>query len=117
MDDSTELSFYEAAGGEEAFRRLVSRFYAEVAEDRLLRPVYPGADLGPAEEHLRLFLIQYWGGPVPTASSAAIRSCACATPRSESARLSGTHGWVTCAPRSTNCGLTRNWTRRSGITS
>ena len=29
----------------------------------LLRPVYPGADLGPAEEHLRLFLIQYWGGP------------------------------------------------------
>jgi hemoglobin len=25
--------------------------------------VYPSKDLGPAEEHLRLFLIQYWGGP------------------------------------------------------
>ncbi len=63
MDDSTELSFYEAVGGDKAFRRLVGRFYAEVADDPLLRPVYPGADLGPAEEHLRLFLIQYWGGP------------------------------------------------------
>jgi hemoglobin len=29
----------------------------------VLRPVYPTEDLGPAEEHLRLFLIQYWGGP------------------------------------------------------
>ena len=25
--------------------------------------MYPSRDLGPAEEHLRLFLIQYWGGP------------------------------------------------------
>src|SRR2546423_14520327 len=29
----------------------------------MLRPVYPAKDLGPAEEHLRLFLMQYWGGP------------------------------------------------------
>jgi hemoglobin len=28
-----------------------------------LRPLYPEEDLGPAEEHLRLFLMQYWGGP------------------------------------------------------
>jgi hemoglobin len=63
MDESTELSFYEAVGGEETFRRLVSRFYQEVANDPELRPVYPSRDLGPAEEHLRLFLIQYWGGP------------------------------------------------------
>ncbi len=63
MNDTTELSFYEAVGGEETFRRLVSRFYQEVARDPLLRPVYPSRDLGPAEEHLRLFLIQYWGGP------------------------------------------------------
>ena len=39
------------------------RFYEEVAADPVLRPVYPTQDLGPAEEHLRLFLIQYWGGP------------------------------------------------------
>jgi hemoglobin len=63
MNESAELSFYEAVGGEDTFRRLVSRFYARVAADPVLRPVYPGKDLGPAEEHLRLFLIQYWGGP------------------------------------------------------
>jgi hemoglobin len=63
MDEPAELSFYEAVGGEDTFRRLVSRFYAGVAADPVLRPVYPGKDLGPAEEHLRLFLIQYWGGP------------------------------------------------------
>jgi len=56
-------SFYEAVGGEETFTRLVHRFYQEVAADPVLRPVYPAKDLGPAEEHLRLFLIQYWGGP------------------------------------------------------
>src|SRR5579859_6852382 len=58
-----ETSFYEAVGGEETFTRLVGRFYAEVETDPLLRPVYPSRDLGPAAEHLRLFLIQYWGGP------------------------------------------------------
>jgi hemoglobin len=63
MSDTTETSFYEAVGGEETFRRLVSRFYQEVAGDPALRPVYPSKDLGPAEEHLRMFLIQYWGGP------------------------------------------------------
>ena len=56
-------SFYEAVGGEETFTRLVHRFYQEVAKDPQLRPVYPSRDLGLAEEHLRLFLIQYWGGP------------------------------------------------------
>jgi hemoglobin len=63
MNDTTETSFYEAVGGEETFRRLVSRFYQEVDRDPALRPVYPSKDLGPAEEHLRMFLIQYWGGP------------------------------------------------------
>jgi hemoglobin len=58
-----ETTFYEAVGGEETFRRLVSRFYQEVAKDPELRAVYPSRNLGPAEEHLRLFLIQYWGGP------------------------------------------------------
>jgi hemoglobin len=56
-------TFYEAVGGEETFRRVVGRFYAEVAKDEILRPLYPDEDLGPAEEKLRLFLMQYWGGP------------------------------------------------------
>ncbi|GAA2599761.1 globin [Actinomadura fulvescens] len=58
-----QVTFYEAVGGEETFRRLVHRFYQGVADDPLLRPLYPEEDLGPAEERLRLFLIQYWGGP------------------------------------------------------
>ena len=57
------ITFYEAVGGEETFQRLVSRFYQGVAADPLLRPVYPEEDLAGAEERLRLFLIQYWGGP------------------------------------------------------
>lgn len=56
-------TFYEQVGGEETFRRLVRRFYEGVAEDPVLRPMYPEEDLGPAEERLTLFLIQYWGGP------------------------------------------------------
>ena len=56
-------TFYEQVGGEETFRRLVHRFYQGVAEDPLLRPMYPEGDLGPAEERLALFLMQYWGGP------------------------------------------------------
>ncbi|GAA1231532.1 globin [Prauserella halophila] len=56
-------TFYDAVGGEETFRKLVARFYAEVADDEVLRPLYPEEDLGPAEDRLRLFLIQYWGGP------------------------------------------------------
>ena len=66
MTESTPtepVSFYDAVGGEETFTRLVHRFYQEVAVDPVLRQVYPEDDLGPAEERLRLFLIQYWGGP------------------------------------------------------
>jgi hemoglobin len=56
-------SVYELAGGEPAFRSLVQRFYAGVATDPVLRPVYPEEDLSGAAERLTLFLIQYWGGP------------------------------------------------------
>ncbi|WP_225754017.1 globin [Actinotalea sp. Marseille-Q4924] len=56
-------SFYDLVGGEPTFRRLVARFYELVATDDLLRPMYPEEDLGPAEDRLRTFLEQYWGGP------------------------------------------------------
>jgi len=55
--------FYQRVGGEQTFRTLVERFYAGVATDPLLRPLYPEQDLAPAAERLTLFLIQYWGGP------------------------------------------------------
>lgn len=57
------LSFYEEIGGHETFVRLVDVFYAGVAEDEVLKPMYPEEDLGPAAERLTLFLEQYWGGP------------------------------------------------------
>ena len=64
MNTTTQpASFYEAVGGEETFNRLVHDFYQRVAADPELRRVYPSKSLRPAEEHLRLFLMQYWGGP------------------------------------------------------
>ncbi|MDI2127342.1 globin [Yinghuangia seranimata] len=66
MSESTadqSLSFFDAVGGEETFAKLVHRFYEGVRSDPLLRPMYPEEDLAGAEERLRLFLMQYWGGP------------------------------------------------------
>ncbi len=54
---------YEAFGGHDMFVRLVDLFYEGVAEDPLLRPMYPEEDLTGAKERLRMFLEQYWGGP------------------------------------------------------
>lgn len=56
-------TFYDAVGREPTFRRIAARFYELVAVDEVLRPLYPEEDLGPAEERLRLFLVQQWGGP------------------------------------------------------
>jgi hemoglobin len=50
-------------GGEETFTRLVHLFYEGVRADDILRPLYPEDELDAAEERLRLFLVQYWGGP------------------------------------------------------
>ena len=57
------VTFYEEIGGFETIRTIVHRFYEGVATDEVLRPLYPEADLGPAEERFLLFLVQYWGGP------------------------------------------------------
>lgn len=53
---------FERFGGHEFFDVLVGGFYAGVADDPVLRAMYP-EDLGPAAERLQLFLEQYWGGP------------------------------------------------------
>jgi hemoglobin len=64
VTDSVErTNLFLAMGGEPTFRKLVAEFYAGVAEDPLLRPLYPEEDLAPATERLTLFLMQYWGGP------------------------------------------------------
>ena len=56
-------TFYDDIGGYETIHTIVSTFYRGVAEDDLLRQMYPEEDLGPAEERFTLFLCQYWGGP------------------------------------------------------
>ena len=59
----SEQSIFEAVGGHETFTRLTTAFYAAVAVDPVMRPMYPEDDLEPARERLQLFLEQYFGGP------------------------------------------------------
>ncbi|MCS4275848.1 globin [Mycetocola lacteus] len=54
---------YERFGGRPAFEILVNEFYRGIADDPILRPMYPEEDLGPATERMLMFLEQYWGGP------------------------------------------------------
>ncbi|MGQ0575437.1 MAG: globin domain-containing protein [Pseudonocardia sp.] len=55
-------SFYDEVGGAPVFRAIAAGFYAGVAADPVLRPLYPD-DLGPAQERMRMYLEQFWGGP------------------------------------------------------
>lgn len=50
--------------GDQFFVELVERFYAGVATDEVLAPLYPEyPDYTAAKRRLALFLTQYWGGP------------------------------------------------------
>ena len=62
--DSTEIvadTLFELVGPE-WFDDLAGRFYDGVAEDPVLRPLYPD-DLTGSTGRLAGFLRQYWGGP------------------------------------------------------
>jgi hemoglobin len=61
--EQPQQTFYDAVGGAATFHAIVSRFYELVAEDEILRRLYPEEDLAAAEVRLRMFLEQYWGGP------------------------------------------------------
>ena len=56
------MTLYERVGGFPWFAALVDRFYDGVADDPILRPLYP-TDLSASRAHLAGFLSQYWGGP------------------------------------------------------
>jgi hemoglobin len=57
-------NFWREIGGRETFERLVRAFYAGVATDEVLLPMYPEQpDLEGAIQRLTGFLEQYWGGP------------------------------------------------------
>lgn len=60
---SGNATFYDQVGGHETFAKLCRVFYEGVAGDPEFRAMYPEEDLGPAEDRLRMFLEQYWGGP------------------------------------------------------
>jgi hemoglobin len=63
--DATDVgapTMYERVGGSAWFEALTARFFAAVAIDPVLRPIYP-EDLAGAQARLCGFLIQYWGGP------------------------------------------------------
>lgn len=65
VSQAPEQTFYDEIGGTPTIEKIVHRFYAGVAQDPVLAPMYPAEDLadGSAEERFRLFLVQYWGGP------------------------------------------------------
>jgi hemoglobin len=48
--------------GEDGVARIVAAFYRRVADDPILRPLYPERDLGPAEARLCDFLVYRFGG-------------------------------------------------------
>jgi len=58
-------TFFDEIGGLPVVEGIVGRFYAGVAQDPRLRPLYADEDLadGSAARRLTLFLAQYWGGP------------------------------------------------------
>jgi len=55
-------NIYESVGGIETFHRIAQAFYEQVENDPLLRPMYPNS-IERAQEHLALFLAQFFGGP------------------------------------------------------
>jgi hemoglobin len=65
VSEAAAATFYDEIGGMPTIKAIVDRFYAGVATDPLLRPMYPAEDLadGSAAERLTLFMAQYWGGP------------------------------------------------------
>jgi hemoglobin len=56
------IATHGETAAETFFVKLVEEFYLGVANDPVLRPLYP-EDLLPARERLVDFLVQYWGGP------------------------------------------------------
>lgn len=63
MAQRDTTNYYELFGGEPFFADLVSQFYARVATNEILRPMYPDQDMAGAARRLEIFLAQYWGGP------------------------------------------------------
>jgi hemoglobin len=59
---SNYVDLYEAIGGADAIREVVTRFYPKVQAHPLLSPLFP-KDIDPVIEKQYLFLSQFLGGP------------------------------------------------------
>lgn len=55
-------TLYERFGGEKTLKKLVTSFYAKVAKDPVLIPIFP-KDLTETAEKQFKFLSQFFGGP------------------------------------------------------
>lgn len=62
MAEEQVINIHDAIGGYPTFERLVNRFYDDVEQDPVLRPLYPES-LEEPRLHLALFLTQFFGGP------------------------------------------------------
>nr|WP_233095878.1 globin [Alicyclobacillus sp. SO9] len=58
----TPINIYEAAGGENTFRRLIEHFYGYVAAHPDLSPLFP-EDFSEIKAKQYAFLTQFFGGP------------------------------------------------------
>jgi hemoglobin len=64
LQKESQISVFEAVGGQTFFDALATAFYRRVADDEVLLRLYPDqTELAPAARRLALFLGQYWGGP------------------------------------------------------
>jgi hemoglobin len=59
---SSYADLYEAIGGADTIRDIVTRFYPKVQANPLLSPLFP-EDIDPVVEKQYLFLTQFLGGP------------------------------------------------------
>ena len=91
MDMNDDQTLYELVGGMSWFHELCERFYRRVADDELLRPLYPD-DLEPSRYWLALFLAQYWGGPTDYSENRGTPGYGCDMHTFVSERLSETVG-------------------------
>jgi hemoglobin len=62
-DDGGTPTLYEWAGGTEAFRRLIDRFYDRVEDDELLSPLFPGGVSDEHRDHVTAWWCEVFGGP------------------------------------------------------
>ena len=99
LEGAEAATFFDAVGGHETFEALVSGFYARVAHDAVLRPLYDGHDYGDAARRLQLFLEQYRAARAPTRRSAVTLGYGRGTPTSGSTVRPATRGWRTCGRR------------------